>query len=272
VVVATTAPSHADLVCHAAECGAQVILCEKPMAVSIAECDRMIAACEAAGTRLAINHQMRFMEQYTRIKDMLASDDFGGLSSATVIAGNFGLAMNGSHYFEAFRFLTDEPASRVSARFSEGDVPNPRGPQFRDKAGAIRVETASGKRLYIEASADQGHGIAVVYASRFGRVFVDELTGAIMAVHREPEHRELPTTRYGMPWVEITERIAPTSVIEPTKRVLQSLLEGGAYPTGADGLAAVRVLVAAYMSAEAGGEPVDLATTTLDRTRAFAWA
>src|SRR5204863_7283810 len=42
VVVATTAPSHAALVCSAAANGAHAILCEKPMAVSLAECDRMI--------------------------------------------------------------------------------------------------------------------------------------------------------------------------------------------------------------------------------------
>jgi predicted dehydrogenase len=127
MVVATTAGSHCDLTCRAAAAGARFVLCEKPMAISIAECKLMMAACSAAGTQLAINHQMRFMEQYTRIKAMLASAEFGGLSSATVIAGNFGLAMNGTHYFEAFRFLTGESPKWVSAVFSDGVVANPRG-------------------------------------------------------------------------------------------------------------------------------------------------
>ena len=34
------------------------------MASSVAQCDEMIATCASAGTRLAINHQMRFMDQY----------------------------------------------------------------------------------------------------------------------------------------------------------------------------------------------------------------
>src|SRR5438128_2256942 len=58
MIVATTAPSHAELVCRAATSGARAILCEKPMAVSLVQCDEMIEACTASGARLAINHQM----------------------------------------------------------------------------------------------------------------------------------------------------------------------------------------------------------------------
>src|SRR5690349_5422864 len=61
VVVSTTAPSHCEYVCASAAAGVRYVLCEKPMASSLEECDRMIAACRAAGARLAINHQMRFM-------------------------------------------------------------------------------------------------------------------------------------------------------------------------------------------------------------------
>src|SRR5690242_20585865 len=62
-IIATTAPAHCELTVMAAQQGASHILCEKPMAVSLAECDAMIDACEKSGTLLAINHQMRFMEQ-----------------------------------------------------------------------------------------------------------------------------------------------------------------------------------------------------------------
>ena len=98
VVVATTAPTHGEYTCLAAESGARYVLCEKPMAVSLAECDRMIRTCEARGTRLAVNHQMRFMEQYAVPKAIIDSEAFGGLSSVTVAGGNFGMAMNGTHY------------------------------------------------------------------------------------------------------------------------------------------------------------------------------
>ena len=170
MVVATTAPSHADFVCLAAKNGAKAILCEKPMAVSLADCDRMIEACAASGTRLAINHQMRFMEQYTKAKEIVEGASFGGLASATVVAGNFGIAMNGSHYFEMFRYLTDEMPVQVAAWFSADTVANPRGVQFEDRAGNVRITTAKGRRFYLDASTDQGHGMHVTYAGPYGRL------------------------------------------------------------------------------------------------------
>jgi predicted dehydrogenase len=272
VVIATTAPAHCALTVKAAERGARYILCEKPMAVSLRQCDEMLEACARSGTKLAINHQMRFMEQYTRPKEIVRSAAFGDLGSITVVAGNFGLAMNGIHYFEMFHFITDEPAIAVSARFSKETVPNPRGPQFIDRAGTIRLETPSGVRFYMDAGADQGHGMQVVYAGHHGRLTVDELAGEATLVTRRLEHREQPTTRYGMPWDAKALTIAPADAIEPTRAVFNALLGGDDCPTGADGRRAIEILVAAYLSHEQDGRTVHLDREDLPRDRLFPWA
>lgn len=272
LVVASTAPSHADLVVQAAALGVAAILCEKPMAVSLEQCDRMIEACARSGTRLAVNHQMRFMEQYRRAKDILWSPDLGGLCSATVIAGNFGLAMNGCHYAEMFRFLTDEVPVSVAAFLSADPVPNPRGPEFSDHGGCLRLTTPSGRRFYLEAGTDQGHGLKAVYAGRYGILDVDELAGRMRLTVRQPEHRDLPTTRYGMP-ARIEEcDIAPADAVQPTLAVTRALLAGEDYPDGAIGRMAVEILVAAIVSHEAGGASVDLREASLPRDRVFPWA
>ena len=196
VIVATTADSHGELVCMAAKKGARYILVEKPIAVSLAQGARMIDVCNEHGAKLAVNHQMRFMPQYTESKRLVSTPAYGGLASMTVIGGNFGMAMNGTHYIEAFRYITDEEAIEVTAWFSSAAVPNPRGAQFEDRAGSIRVVTATGKRLYMEIGADQGHGLNVIYAARNGIIAIDELTGDMSTSVREPQHRDLPTTRY----------------------------------------------------------------------------
>ena len=189
-----------------------------------------------------------------------------------VAAGNFGLAMNGTHYFEAFRFIADEVPEEVSATFDKELLTNPRGPQFQDVSGCIRVTTASGKRLYIDASADQGHGVQVTYMGRNGRITVDELTGTMTTVVRQPEHREAPTSRYGMP-VDIEEhRIQPVELVESTKAVLEALLKNEAYPTLQDATLAVKTLVAAYHSHRKGGISVKLAEIPDDDPEVFAWA
>ena len=272
VVVATHAPSHCDYVCAAAAAGAKRILCEKPMGVSLAECDRMISACREHGARLAVNHQMRFMAQYIEPKRIVSSDAFGGLSSVTVVAGNFGMAMNGTHYFEMFRYLTDESPKDASAWFSADRLPNPRGPQFEDRAGSVRLTTATGKRFYMEIGSDQGHGMLVVYAGPYGRLVVDELAGEMRLTVRREEHRAEPTSRYGMPWTDSTCRIEPADSVAPTRQVLQALLAGSDYPTGEDGRLAVAALAAAYLSDERDHVPVALDDPTLSVDRVFPWA
>jgi len=267
LIVGTTAPGHAGLVRRGAAAGARAILCEKPMATSLADCDAMIEVCRRAGTRLAVNHQMRFMEQYAKPKALLRSAALGDLASVLVSAGNFGMAMNGTHYFEMFRYLTDEAPRRVAAWFSREQVPNRRGPQFADVAGSVRIATPSGKRLYLDCSADQGHGVLVTYACRNGRITVDELAGRMSVVCRRPEHRDLPTTSYGMPWMQEDLAIAPADAEAPTRSVLQALLAGAGYPTGEDGRLAMELLVGAHESAGRGGVTIDLDATPAPRDR-----
>lgn len=263
LVVATTAPDHHDLVVAAAAHGAKLILCEKPMATSLGQCAAMVKACDSAGVKLAINHQMRFMEQYTIPKALCKSEDYGGLCSVIVSGGNFGLAMNGTHYFEMFRFLTEEEPVLVSAWFSSEEVPNPRGKQFKDAAGSVRLETASGKRFYLDCSSDQGHGMQVTYNCRNGRITIDELAGSMSFAVRDAEHREQPTTRYGMPYSTGSQTIAPADAVAPTRSVLEALLAGRDFPTGQDGHLAMKLLVAAHLSNERGGMTIDLRTEEL---------
>lgn len=272
VIIATTAPRHCDYTVQAAEAGVRYVLCEKPMAISLEQCDRMIDVCRARGTALAINHQMRFMEQYTAPKAVVDSEAFGGLRSVTVVAGNAGLSMNGLHYFEMFRFLSDERPRTVTAWFSTEKVPNPRGGEFEDCAGSVRLVTGSGKRFYLECGADQGHGVMAIYAGPLGEIVVDELSGSMTTIVREERDRALPTTRYGTPAVRATSVIAPADVITPTAAVLRALLAKGNFPTGEEGRLAVAILVGAYLSDESCNVAIDLQRDTLPLGREFPWA
>ncbi len=271
VVIASTAPSHSGLVVASANAGVKYILCEKPMAVSLAECDVMISACKASNSVLAINHQMRFMEQYSSVKAMCETPEFGGLQSITVAASNFGLAMNGCHYFEMFRYMMDEEISDIQFWADQEKVPNPRGPQFVDHSGQLRAVAKTGKRLYMELGGDQGHGIYVTYGCRYGQILVDELAGHLRAIVRKEEFRSLPTTRYGMPAQEIIRQIAPADVIGPTQSLWKAMLEKKNYPDGACGRHALAALVAANISAGKNGALISL-TANLDTSRKFLWA
>lgn len=76
VYIATPVHLHAEQTIAAAEAGKHV-LCEKPMALNVAECDRMIAACEANGVKLGIAYYRHFYPVLARVKALLAAGTIG---------------------------------------------------------------------------------------------------------------------------------------------------------------------------------------------------
>jgi phthalate 4,5-cis-dihydrodiol dehydrogenase len=53
------------------------VLVEKPMALSLAECDQMIAACANAGVHLVVGHCHSFDSPYLKARELVASGEFG---------------------------------------------------------------------------------------------------------------------------------------------------------------------------------------------------
>lgn len=272
VVIATTAPSHRHYIEESIRHGIKYILCEKPLSVSIADCESILALSKKNQVHVAVNHQMRFLEQYIKPKALAVSQEFGGLASINVTAGNFGMAMNGTHYFEMARFMFDEYPNKICAWFGRDDLPNPRGAQFMDKSGSVRMETKSGKRFYLDASADQGHGLLVNYVCKFGQITVDELSGDLRYTRRQDEFLDLPTTRYGQPSIIASEKIRAVDIIESTKSVITALIAGKGYPSIEDSTFAIRTLVAAYISNENNHIEVDIESNDLPKERVFPWA
>jgi predicted dehydrogenase len=76
VYIATPVFLHAEQTMAAAEAGKHV-LCEKPMAMNAAECDRMIEACRANGVRLGIAYYRRFYPVLERVREILRSGEIG---------------------------------------------------------------------------------------------------------------------------------------------------------------------------------------------------
>lgn len=76
VYIATPVHLHAEQTIAAAEEGKHV-LCEKPMALDVAECDRMIAACRANNVRLGIAYYRHFYPVVRRVKELIDSGELG---------------------------------------------------------------------------------------------------------------------------------------------------------------------------------------------------
>src|SRR5262249_2501097 len=76
VYIATPVHLHAAQTIAAAEAGKHV-LCEKPMALNVAECDRMIAAGQPHGVKLGIAYYRHFYPVLARCKELIAAGEIG---------------------------------------------------------------------------------------------------------------------------------------------------------------------------------------------------
>jgi len=76
--VAVVVPNHlhAEVGVAALEAGKDVLL-EKPMATTLADCDRLLAAARTSGRVLTIGHELRHSAQYGRVKAMIDAGEIG---------------------------------------------------------------------------------------------------------------------------------------------------------------------------------------------------
>ncbi len=135
---------HCEATCFFLDRGIHV-LCEKPMANTVEECDKMIEASEKSGAKLYIGHIMRHFASNHIIKEFIKNKTLGEFCMYTEIrtisyfndkrpkwffdkklAGG-GLLMNyGAHTFDLLRFLTDGSLTDINANIgnlvNEGGV------------------------------------------------------------------------------------------------------------------------------------------------------
>lgn len=91
VIVASPNHLHCEHTLAAAKAGKHVF-CEKPMALSVADCDRMMAACDGAGVKLMVGHSMRLYPLPRKLLEMAAKGELG--------QPRFGFA---SYFFSGFK-------------------------------------------------------------------------------------------------------------------------------------------------------------------------
>ncbi len=89
VYVVTPNSLHAEHTVRAAGAGKHVI-CEKPMAVSVAECDTMIAACKKAGRTLSIGYRLHYDPYHQELIRLARTRELGPFMKMT---GGFGFRM-----------------------------------------------------------------------------------------------------------------------------------------------------------------------------------
>lgn len=79
VYIATPAHLHRDQAVKAAEAGKHV-LCEKPMAITVKDCESMIEACRKNNVRLGVGFMMRFHSYHRKASEMIQEGKLGRMT------------------------------------------------------------------------------------------------------------------------------------------------------------------------------------------------
>ncbi len=155
IIVSMPPKWHAEWTIKAAQAGKHV-LCEKPMACTLDECDAMIAACEAAGVQLMVAEMKRFNPGFRKAKELLDEGVIGDVFLAryhnsyfephtregwwtdTEISGGGEMMNELTHQVNVLRWLLG-PVSEVGCMSN-----HPQGPMPEDNAVvSLRFETSA---------------------------------------------------------------------------------------------------------------------------------
>lgn len=112
-------PSMVELACAA---GVKGIVAEKPMAVDLAGCDRMLTAVEQSGVVLIVGTMRRFHARYQQARALIDAGAIGDVVQVSVPGGG-DLLTGGSHSVDLMRFLVhDAPAEWVIGQVDTRDL------------------------------------------------------------------------------------------------------------------------------------------------------
>lgn len=267
-VVCVNSPNHlhAAHAIAAARAGKHVIV-EKPLATTIEEAESIIAACAAAGVGLAYAEELPFVPKFQRVHEMLQSGALGGplyVTQREAHAGPYspwfftreeaggGVLMDmACHSVECVRWLLGKPpVRRVSAQLAR--LRHADRTALEDHA-VLHLEFEGGVGALVEASWALEGGMQSrleVWGAR-GYAEADLLQGTGLRVFaRDGGVPFAAASGWAMPPADwLWENGYPQELAH-----FLDCFRRGATPleSGADGLAVLEILCAAYASARAG--------------------
>jgi predicted dehydrogenase len=263
VIVATPTRLHHDIVVSAAQAGKH-ILCEKPMAMNVAQCEEMIETAERHRVKLQIGFMRRFDKGFRRAKEAVQRGDIGEVvlvKSLThgpstpkpwqydVGGSNGPLAEVNSHDIDTLRWFTESEFSRVYAIAGNYRCPEARAefPDFYDNVSLV-ASFANGMQGFIDGavSVKYGYDARLEVLGTEGVLFVGELGDGSVAVCRGHGEIERPAVAS---WRDL---FAEAYVAEDAAFVATVRKDTKPQVDGYDGMMAVKVVEAGNQSIREG--------------------
>ncbi|MCX7597686.1 MAG: Gfo/Idh/MocA family oxidoreductase [Armatimonadetes bacterium] len=274
VYVASPTASHHQYVLAAARAGKHV-LCEKPLALNVAQAEEMVAACKEAGVKFGVNFMMRFHACHQYLHQLIAEGKLGkpvlGKAELTCwyppIPGAFrqdpaqggggALIDMGNHCLDLLEYLFGQRVARVSCFTANLVQAYP-----SEDTAAVLAEFDGGAMALVNALFNVPDAAAknmlVVYGSRggawaFGTIGQDSSGQVHVTLEEEEAAYDAAQVRTGSGG-EQTVTPEPVNIYRAHVDAMSRAIREGTEPPvpGEVGLWSQRVIAACYESARTG--------------------
>lgn len=274
-IIVTPTFVHCDITCAAARAGKHVFL-EKPMAISVAECETINEAVAESGVKLQIGFMRRLDERFLRAKATIDAGDMGRVMVVKstgrgpglpppwfydLARSNGVLAEVNSHDFDSVRWFAGSEVCRVYADGANFKCPEALEdfPEFYDNA-IVNLRFENGVLGVIDGAcpAHYGYDARMEILCEKGVVFVGSAQqhGVSTITVDDPSVTGVGTLRRQS--VTSWRNLFKDAYLAEMECFITCILEDGVPAvTGLDGLRAVEAVVAANQSL-LSGTPVDL--------------
>ncbi|MFD9943808.1 Gfo/Idh/MocA family protein [Nonomuraea sp. NPDC059023] len=262
VVICLPSGLHADAAVPALKAGKHVVV-EKPIDISLAAADRIIAAERESGKSVTVISQRRFEPSFRAVKAAVDRGELGRLTSGTAevtlwrpqsyydsggwrgtwaMDGGGALMNQGVHVVDLLLALLGpvESVSAYSGLLAHENI------EVEDTVvAAIRFANGALGRVFASTAAYGGASVRVSVHGDAGHAIVDNEVPTSFRVGEEDRARNAPA------------RLGPESHRAQLTDFIAAAAEGRAPEvTSADGRAALALVLAVYESARNGGAPI----------------
>lgn len=262
LVIGTPNFLHAPQAIAALQAGVHVLV-EKPMAMSVAEAEKMLAASAKSGAKLMVAHCWRFDQdvnwlkaQAARLGKIIRTKGYGvhsnwgpaGWFTQKALAGGGALADMGIHALDTARYLLGDPQpvsvyAKIGTHYKDYDV---------DDTGVILVEWDNGTTSYIESGwwqpySDGPEAGTQLYGEKgFGQLFPTRLLLPNDAAQKVDEVK----SGFKFPRKEH----CPQSMYDAQMAYFLACIQSDQTPVpgGLEGLVNMKIVQAAYESSRTG--------------------
>ncbi|OHE82702.1 MAG: hypothetical protein A3G75_07275 [Verrucomicrobia bacterium RIFCSPLOWO2_12_FULL_64_8] len=273
------------LACVAAGCH---VYCEKPIAADLASADRMVAAAERAGRKVAVAHQGVYLPQVQEVKRLLRDGRIGPVQAIYACGkqdrrgGGEDMMVLGTHLFNMMRFFARDVAWMTAHVTSAGreigpedirEANEPIGPVAGDCVESY-FAFQNGVSGFFTSRADQpggGRSFGMEIVGREGRICVRGGAGTEIAIY--PYGAYLPEDA-SQRWEVLKVEKSPLN--EGNRLAILDLIgaieeDRGPISSARDARAALEMILGAYESQIRGARvrfPIADRTHPLERLRA----